>query len=80
MIQRVCDRAGCVNEFGGKSEVNKEHPKVFMYAVGSEGADCAVMDLCDDCAELLDEAINDPEAVKAIFRMLKARRTRGNKD
>ena len=78
MIQRVCDRDGCLNEFGGRCEVNSDNPKVFKFAIGKEDAVCVVIDLCDDCAELLEDAISDPDTVKAIFKMLKARRTRGN--
>ena len=78
MIQRVCDRDGCLNEFGGRCEVNADNPKAFKFAIGKEDAVCGVIDLCDDCAELLEDAISDPDTVKAIFKMLKARRTRGN--
>ena len=87
MIQRVCDRDGCLNEFGGRCEVNPDNPKVFKFVIGSEDAVVDVnttivgvreIDLCDDCAELLEDAISDPDTVKAIFKMLKARRTRGN--
>lgn len=72
MIQRVCDRAGCSNL------VNNEKPHVLTFGIGIEGKNDinSVMDLCDECAELLDQAFADDDTMKAMFKMLKTRRTR----